>query len=182
MATLTGCNTKSCDTNTEPAACPACNCPTAAAEPKAEKQPVADPPAAERDIEGQKEVFDFIKKQKTYYIATVENDQPRVRPFGTIELFEGNLYIQTGKKKKVSHQIEANGKIELCTFDGNKWLRLSATAIADDRIEAQKHMLDAYPELQKMYQPGDGNTVVYKLTNVTATFDSFVEEQKVIRF
>ena len=189
MTTLSGCSTETCK-STEPTACPECNCP--AADATESNKPVADAPAAEtattetpvvdRDVEGQKEVFDFIKKQKTYYIATVENDQPRVRPFGTIELFEGNLYIQTGRKKKVSHQIEENGKIELCTFDGSKWLRLAATAVADDRIEAQKHMLDAYPELQKMYQPGDGNTVVYKLTNVTATFDSFGEEQRVIKF
>jgi uncharacterized pyridoxamine 5'-phosphate oxidase family protein len=191
IATFTGCNQENCK-NEAPQACPACDCPVAAADIKDTAEPapaadnakpaVAEIPAAERDLEGQKEVFDFIKKQKTYYIATVENDQPRVRPFGTIELFEGNLYIQTGRKKKVSHQIEANGKIELCTFDGERWLRLAATAVADDRIEAQKHMLDAYPSLQKMYQAGDGNTVVYKLINVTATFDAFGAEQRVIKF
>ena len=146
------------------------------------KPAAAERPAAERNLEGMKEVFDFIKTQKTYYLATVENDQPRVRPFGTIEIFEGNLYIQTGRKKNVSHQIEANGKIELCTFDGTRWLRLSATAVADDRIEAQTHMLDNYPDLKKMYQAGDGNTVVYKLTNVTATFQSFADEPRVIEF
>lgn len=179
--------------------CPACNCPAEACQeapataPKAPDQaapqkadaPKAaakETPAAERDLEGQKEVFDFMKKQKTYYLATVENDQPRVRPFGTVEIFEGNLYIQTGRKKNVSHQIEENGKIELCTFDGERWLRLAATAVADDRIEAQTHMLDAYPDLKKMYQPGDGNTVVYKLVDVTATFHSFGAEPRVIRF
>lgn len=180
--------------------CPACDCPKTecpeapapeakapekAEAPKPEAKEAAaveETPAAERDLEGQKEVFDFMKAQKTYYLATVENDQPRVRPFGTVEIFEGNLYIQTGRKKNVSHQIEENGKIELCTFDGEKWLRLAATAVADDRIEAQTHMLDAYPNLKNMYQAGDGNTVVYKLVNVTATFYSFGGEPRVIKF
>ena len=169
--------------------CPATTCSEAAtpepqASPKAEapKPAVAAVPAGERDMEGMKEVFDFIKAQKTYYLATVENDQPRVRPFGTIEIFEGNLYIQTGRKKNVSHQIEANSRIELCTFDGERWLRLAATATADDRAEAQSHMLDAYPELKKMYAVGDGNTVVYKLTDVTATLNAFGGEPRVIRF
>ncbi len=169
--------------------CAAATCTEAAApeakapeKAEADKPAVAGAPTGERDMEGMKEVFDFIKKQKTYYLATVENDQPRVRPFGTIEIFEGNLYIQTGRKKNVSHQMEANGKIELCTFDGERWLRLAATATADDRIEAQTHMLDAYPDLKKMYQAGDGNTVVYKLTDVTATFNGFGSEPRVIRF
>ena len=192
LMTMTGCKC-------EEKQCPACDCPAAAcaeapapeaavpeapAPEKAEAPApaVAETPEAERDLEGQKEVFDFIKKQKTYYLATVEKDQPRVRPFGTIELFEGNLYIQTGRKKNVSHQMDENGKIELCTFDGERWLRLTATAVADDRVEAQTHMLDAYPDLKKMYQPGDGNTVVYKLINVTATFDTFGAEQRVIHF
>ena len=186
---FSGCN------KCEEAPAPSCNCPEAVActeapaqdvksadSPEASKPGVKEMPAEQRDLEGQKEVFDFMKQQKTYYLATVEDDQPRVRPFGTVEIFEENLYIQTGRKKNVSHQMEQNGKIELCTFDGEKWLRLSATAIADDRIEAQKHMLDAYPSLQKMYQPGDGNTVVYKLVDVTATFYSFGSDPREIRF
>ena len=187
MMLLTGCNNA-------PAPCD-CNCPQpVCTESKSPEQaPVTDKvepqkyladekPASERDMEGMKEIFDFMKKTKTYYLATVENDQPRVRPFGTVEIFEDNLYIQTGRKKNVSHQIEENGKIELCTFDGERWLRLTATAIADDRIEAQTHMLDNYPDLKRMYQPGDGNTVVYKLTNVTATFESFGAEKRTIKF
>ena len=183
--------------------CPACDCSAQCAEKTTDTQPevkadqaaamaevkadqpkpeVKERPLDQRDLEGQKEVLEFMKKQKTYYLATVENDQPRVRPFGTVELFEGSLYIQTGRKKNVSQQIEANGKIELCTYDGERWLRLAATAIADDRVEAQTHMLDAYPDLKKMYQPGDGNTVVYKLVNVTATYYGFADEPRVIQF
>ena len=169
--------------------CPATTCSEAAtpepqASPKAEapKPAVAAVPAGERDMEGMKEVFDFIKAQKTYYLATVENDQPRVRPFGTIEIFEGNLYIQTGRKKNVSHQIEANSRIELCTFDGERWLRLAATATADDRAEAQSHMLDAYPELQKMYSADDGNTEVFYLKNAKAVFSSFTKAAETVTF
>mgnify|MGYP002799102685 FL=1 len=97
------------------------------------------------------EVYEFLKKCGTYYLATVEGDQPRVRAFGTIDLFEGKLYIQTGKVKEVSKQMMANPKIEICAFDGNTWLRLAAKAVEDDRYEARKHMLEAYPSLQKMY-------------------------------
>ena len=187
MMSLSGCKSEPapCDCSCPQPQCPetaATEQPQAPAKAEAPKPVVEERPAADRDLEGMKEVLDFMKKTKTYYLATVENDQPRVRPFGTVEIFEDNLYIQTGRKKSVSHQIEENGKIELCTFDGEKWLRLAGTAVADDRIEAQNHMLDNYPDLKKMYQPGDGNTVVYKLINVTATIESFGAEKKIIKF
>ena len=101
------------------------------------------------------EVYDFLKKVGTYYLATVEGGQPRVRPFGTVDLFEGKLYIQTGKVKEVSKQIEKNPLVELCAFDGEKWLRISGRLIRDDRVEAKRHMLDAYPNLQAMYLLSD---------------------------
>jgi len=128
------------------------------------------------------EVYDFLKKCGTYYIATVEGDQPRVRPFGTIDIFEGKLYIQTGKVKNVSKQMGANPKIEICAFDGAKWIRVQAVAVADDRIEAKQHMLDAYPSLQGMYKADDNNTQVLYLKDVTAAISSFTEEAKVIKF
>ena len=127
-------------------------------------------------------VYDFLKKCGTYYLATVENGQPRVRPFGTIDLFEGKLYIQTGKCKHVADQLKANGRVELCAFDGEKWLRVEATALLDDNIAAQTHMLDAYPSLKAMYQPGDGNTEVYCLRDATATFSSFTSAPEVVTF
>ncbi len=129
-----------------------------------------------------KEVYEFLKKCGTYYLGTVEDGQPRVRPFGTIDLFDGRLTIQTGKVKEVSKQILANPKVELCAFDGERWLRVAATAVEDPRLEAQKHMLDAYPSLQKMYQPGDGNTQIFALKNGTATFSSFTEAPRTIHF
>ncbi|HJD41303.1 MAG TPA: pyridoxamine 5'-phosphate oxidase family protein [Candidatus Blautia stercoripullorum] len=128
------------------------------------------------------EVYEFLKKCGTYYLATVEGDQPRVRAFGTIDLFEGKLYIQTGKVKEVSKQMMANPKIEICAFDGNTWLRLAAKAVEDDRYEARKHMLEAYPSLQKMYQPYDGNTQVFALEDCKAVFSSFTEEPRTVEF
>ena len=127
-------------------------------------------------------VYDFLKACGTYYLATVDGDQPRVRPFGTIDLFEDRLYIQTGKVKPVSHQLHANPKMELCAFHEGRWLRVQATAVEDDRVEARRHMLDAYPELQKMYSPEDGNTEVFYLKDATATFSSFTQSPTVIKF
>lgn len=129
------------------------------------------------------EVYEFLKKCGTYYLATVEADrQPRVRPFGTIDLFENKLYIQTGKVKEVSKQIAANPKVELCAFDGQKWLRVAGTLVRDDRVEAKEHMLDNYPALKKMYSATDDNTEVLYFKDAIATFSSFTEAPKEIRF
>ena len=97
------------------------------------------------------QVAKFLKEADTYYLATVEGDQPRVRPFGTAHIFEGKLYIQTGKSKAVSKQIHANPKVEICAFKGGEWLRVAGELVEDDRREARQSMLDAYPSLQKMY-------------------------------
>ena len=128
------------------------------------------------------EVYEFLKKCGVYYLATAEGDQPRVRPFGTVDLFEGKLYIQTGKVKPVAHQLKANPKVEISGMADGKWIRVAGEAVLDERIEAQKHMLDSYPSLQAMYQPGDGNTEVYYLKNVTAQICSFTEPAKEFHF
>ncbi len=124
----------------------------------------------------------FLKEAGTYYLATVDGDQPRVRPFGTAHIFDGKLYIQTGKVKDVSKQLHANPKAEICAFKDGKWLRVSAEFIEDDRIEAKESMLDAYPDLKNMYSADDGNTEVFYLKNATATFSSFTEEPEIINF
>ena len=128
------------------------------------------------------EVYAFLKACGTYYLATVEGDQPRVRPFGTIDLFEGKLYLQTGKVKNVSKQIMANPKVELCAFDGKQWLRVAATLVEDDRREPKVHMLEQYPELKAMYQPDDGNTQVFYLKDAEATFSSFTTAPRTVHF
>ncbi len=127
-------------------------------------------------------VYSFLKKCETYYLATVEGDQPRVRPFGTVDMFEGKLYIQTGKKKNVSKQMITNPKIEICGMCGAEWIRVEATAVEDDRREARQHMLDAYPALQSMYQADDGNSQVFYLKDATATFYSFQDAPKTVHF
>ncbi len=127
-------------------------------------------------------VCQFLKDAGTYYLATVDGDQPRVRPFGTAHIFEDKLYIQTGKVKSVSHQLSLNSKSEICAFKNGKWLRLSGELVEDDRTEARKSMLDAYPELRGMYDENDGNTQVFYFKNATATFSSFASEPETIKF
>ena len=130
------------------------------------------------------EIVEFIKKCQVYYLATCEGDQARVRPFGTIDLFEGKLYIQTGKVKDVSKQIHACPKAEICCFDGDYWLRISGKLVADDNVEAKKHMLDAYPHLRTLYDENDDNTEVFYFEPGTAiaTFSSFTEAPHTIEF
>ncbi|MCR5278641.1 MAG: pyridoxamine 5'-phosphate oxidase family protein [Lachnospiraceae bacterium] len=120
------------------------------------------------------EVYEFLKSCGTYYLATVDGDQPRVRPFGTVNIFEGKLYIQTGKKKDVSKQLHANPKAEICAFSADgRWVRVAGKLIPDDRREAKKAMLDAYPNLRGMYSEDDDNTEVLYFEGAKATISSF---------
>ena len=128
------------------------------------------------------EAHDFLKKAGTYFLATVDGDQPRVRPFGTINLFDGKLYIQAGKKKNVAKQIGANPKVEISAFDGKTWIRIAAKLVEDNRAEAQESMLEAYPMLRDMYAVNDGNSVVYYLKDALAVFYSFDSEPRELRF
>ena len=127
-------------------------------------------------------VAKFLKEAETYYLATVDGDQPRVRPFGTVNVFDGKLYIQTGKSKDVSKQIHANPKVEICAFKDGAWLRVAGTLVEDDRREARASMLDAYPNLRAMYSEDDGNTEVLYLKDATATFSSFTAAPEVVKF
>lgn len=127
-------------------------------------------------------VVNFLKEAETYYLATVEGNQSRVRTFGTAHIFEGKLYIQTGKVKDVSKQLHQNPKAEICAFKNGEWLRVSGKLIEDNRNEARQSMLDAYPGLQKMYKADDGNTEVFYFENATAIFSSFTHEPQIIEF
>ena len=129
-----------------------------------------------------KEVYEFLKECGTFYIATEEGDQPRVRPFGVVNIFEDKLYIQTGKSKKVSKQMQINPKVEICSFKDGKWLRLEGKVVRDDRREAKASMLEANPILKNMYSADDDNTEVLYFENAKATFYSFTEEPKEIEF
>ena len=125
-------------------------------------------------------VENFLKEAGTYYLATVEGDQPRVRPFGTAHIFDGKLYIQTGKVKDVSKQLHINPKAEACVFKDGEWIRITGELVADDRREAITSMLDAYPQLRNMYSEDDGNTEVFYFKNAKATIYSFTAEPVVI--
>lgn len=127
-------------------------------------------------------VYEFLKNAGVYYLATVEDGQPRVRPFGTINIFDGKLYIQTGKVKSVSKQLAVNPKAEICAFKDGTWLRVCGELREDDRLEAKKSMLDAYPDLRNMYDENDGNTQVLYFENAEAVFSSFTSAPETIKF
>jgi len=127
-------------------------------------------------------VCKFLKEAKVYYIATMDGDQPRVRPFGTAHIFDGKLYIQSGKKKDFYKQLQVNPKVEICAMNGGDWIRIVATLVEDDNLDAQASLLEDYPELKGMYQVGDGNNVVFYLKDATATIYSFTKEPIVIKF
>ena len=128
------------------------------------------------------EVQKFLKECGVYYLATEEGNQARVRPFGTAEIFQNHLYIQTGKKKDVFKQIEANNNVELCGFKDGKWIRVTGKLVLDDRIEAKKDMLDKNPDLRRMYDENDGNTAVLYFESGKAIISSFTEAPKTIEF
>jgi len=128
------------------------------------------------------EVYKFLKECGTFYLATEEGDQPRVRPFGVVNIFEGKLYIQTGKIKNVSKQMQINPKVEICGMKDGKWIRVTGEVVRDDRREAKVSMLEANPVLKSMYSADDDNTEVLYFKNATATFSSFMEAPKVVKF
>lgn len=130
----------------------------------------------------QQEVFDFIQKKGVFYIATMDGDQPRVRPFGALHIFEGKMYIITGHVKRVAKQLAQNPKAEICAQGDNEWIRVAATMVEDERVEAKKAVLDAHPNLRSMYNENDDNIAVYYFTNATATISSFSGDQKTLNF
>ena len=129
-----------------------------------------------------KRVLEFLKKAEVYYLATVDGNQPRVRPFGTINEFEGKLYIQTGKVKPTSKQLATNPKAEICAFSEGAWIRVECELVEDDRYEAKKSMLDAYPNLRGMYDENDGNTQVLYMQNAVATICASGKEPEALKF
>ena len=140
------------------------------------------PAEAKQNME---KVCQFLKESGCYFLATVEGDQPRVRPFGTVHIFEGKLYIQTGRKKNVSKQLARNGKVEICAYQPAKrcWIRVTGTLVDDDRREAKQSMLDAYPGLKRMYSPDDANTqVLYFAPGATATIDCMGSPRVTLKF
>ena len=133
-------------------------------------------------MEGIEKVYRFLNEAQTYYLATVEGDQPRVRPFGTALLWDGKLYIQTGKAKAVSRQIAANPRAEICAFRDGKWLRVAGELVNDDSREVKAAMLEKMPALKAMYSADDGNMQMLYFRNAAATFSAFTEAPETICF
>ncbi|MDR0939435.1 MAG: pyridoxamine 5'-phosphate oxidase family protein [Mediterranea sp.] len=142
----------------------------------------AQTPAASPKAAPMQQVCDFLKKCGTYYIATVDGDQPRVRPFGTVHIFDGRLYIQTGRSKRIAKQLAKNPKAEICAFNGQQWIRVQTTLREDTRKAAKQSMLDAYPSLKAMYSVDDPNTLVLYMQDTTATISSFAGKDVVLKF
>jgi uncharacterized pyridoxamine 5'-phosphate oxidase family protein len=142
----------------------------------------AQQPSPSQAKANMQQVCDFLKQCGTYYLATVDGDQPRVRPFGTAHIFDGRLYIQTGKKKRVAQQLAKNPKAEICAFNGKEWIRVATTLLEDTRREAKQSMLDANPSLKSMYSADDANTLVLYMKDTTATISSFSGKEVVLRF
>ena len=127
-------------------------------------------------------VCQFLDEAQTYYLATVEGDQPRVRPFGTALIYDGRLYIQTGKVKPVSKQLAANPKAEICAFKDGKWIRIAGELVNDDNRDVMVAMLEKMSSLKAMYSPDDGNMQMLYFKDATATFSSFTEAPETIQF
>ena len=133
-------------------------------------------------MESIEKVCQFLSEAGTYYLATVEGDQPRVRPFGTVLLCGGRLYIETGKVKAVSKQIAANPKVEVCAFKDGKWLRVAGELVNDDSRDVKVAMLDKMPSLKAMYSADDGNMQMLYFKNAKATFSSFTSAPETVCF
>lgn len=122
-------------------------------------------------------LHEFLNKAGTYYLATTDGEQPRVRPFGTALLFEDKIYILTSKSKNVSKQIDSNPKFEISAMDSpERWIRVSGVLKQDNRLEVHQAMLEAYPHLKDMYTAGGENTHTLYLDKVKAVIYSFTEE------
>ena len=128
------------------------------------------------------EVRDFLKESGIFFIATIDEDKPRVRPFGVAEIYDNHLYIQTGKRKDVFKQIESNPFVEICAFKNGSWIRVSGKLVLDDRVEVKKYMLDQNPELRSMYNENDDNTAVLYFDGGKAVISSFTDAPKIIEF
>lgn len=134
------------------------------------------------NAEGQQRIYDYLKVHGPFFITTVDGDQPRVRPFGALHIFEGKMYIITGHVKRIAKQLAANPKVEVCALNGTEWVRVAATLVEDERVEAKKSMLDANPNLRSSYNENDDNIAVYYFTDATATFSSFAGDGDVVKF
>lgn len=127
------------------------------------------------------EVLEYLKSCGTFYLATSEEGQAHVRPFGAVCEFEGKLYIVTNNQKKVYQQMKKNGKIEICGMHKETWIRVEGEVKEDIRREARVTMMDGNKAaLSSMYTVDDNLMTVFYFEHGTATIYSFTAEPKVI--
>ena len=120
------------------------------------------------------EVLEFLTTTPTFYLATIDGDQARVRPFGAVMKYEDKLYFATNNTKSVFKQLVANPKVEISTTSTKgEWIRLSGNAVVDSSREAKAAMLEAAPMLKSMYSLNDSVCEVFYLTDAVAVFNSF---------
>ena len=127
-------------------------------------------------------IYKFLKDARIYYLATSDGVQPRVRPFGTINLYDGRLYILTSKKKSVSQQLHQNPKIEISAYLHPRWLRLEASVVEDNGFDARMSMLNAYPELSEVFPYDDENNELWFLRNVSAGIYEYGKDTEFHKF
>ena len=140
-----------------------------------------DPQTKQANME---EVQAYLKECGSFFIATVDGDQPRVRAFGVSEIIDGRLYIMTGKVKDVYKQMAANGKFEICALkpSGSEWIRVSGTLVNDETLSVKEEFLNRNEGLKSMYKADDDNMAVLYITNGTARFCSFAGPERKVRF
>ena len=140
--------------------------------------------AQEKKMENLETVKNYLQECKTFYVATVDGDQPRVRPFGVAEVYNGRLYIMTGKKKDVFKQMVANPKFEITAVkpSGAEWIRVSGRLVSDDDVKAKEFLLDKNPTLKGMYSATDDNMAILYIVDGEARLCSFMGAEKKVKF
>ncbi len=129
------------------------------------------------------EIKDYLAECRVFYLATVDGDQPRVRPFGVSEIYNGRLYLMSGKSKEVFKQLVANPKFELSATKANgaEWIRVSGRLVNDDDVVMKQYLLDQNPELKQLYKADDNMAAMY-ITDGEARFFSFNEPERRVKF
>ena len=129
------------------------------------------------------EVLEYLKSCGIFYLATEEDGQPHVRPFGAVCAYDDKLYFVTNNQKKVYQQMIKNGKVEICGLSQGTWIRVEGKVKEDLRREARVSMMSANEaSLKSMYTVDDNLITVFYFEHAIATNYSFTTEPKVIEF
>ena len=127
------------------------------------------------------ELLKFLEKNPVFYLATDDNGQPRVRPFGFHMIFNDKFYMVTAFPKKVCKQMEKNPKIEFCSMaPDTHFVRVSGEVVFDnDNMDAKKKVFEVMPDLLKMYGSAENPAMsVFYLKDMHATIASLTEKER----